>query len=57
MEVLEHTRPVGSICIWIMSVTDDQANLKDPGPLPAEAIPPLRDLDIVEVNRCLYLDS
>ncbi|KAK7094096.1 phosphatidylinositol N-acetylglucosaminyltransferase subunit P-like [Littorina saxatilis] len=47
-----NTTPLTSVNI----ITDSHANTQDPGPLPPDAIPPLRDLDIVEVNRLLYLD-
>lgn len=51
--ILINTPPLTSVSI----LTDRYANTEDHhGPLPPDAIPPLRDLDIVEVNRYLYLN-
>ncbi|KAL8602449.1 hypothetical protein ACOMHN_067645 [Nucella lapillus] len=46
------TPPLTSVTI----ITDSHANTQDQSPVAPDAIPPLRDLDIVEVNRYLYLD-
>ncbi|XP_076451465.1 phosphatidylinositol N-acetylglucosaminyltransferase subunit P-like [Babylonia areolata] len=47
-----NTPPLTSLSI----ITDSHASSQDVTPPSPEGIPPLCDLDIVEVNRYLYLD-
>ncbi|XP_025082250.1 phosphatidylinositol N-acetylglucosaminyltransferase subunit P-like [Pomacea canaliculata] len=48
-----NTPPLSSVT----TITDGHANYDIPEYLPSDAIPPLCDLDITEVNRLLYTDT
>ena len=48
-----NTTPLDSLSL----VTDAHANFEDIKNLPSQAIPPLRDMDLRQANKHLYLDD
>ena len=59
-DVDENTCVCMCVCVCVcvcVCFTDSHSNITDHQDVPADAIPPLRDLDIVDANKFLYRES